>query len=113
MLFFWFDGLGWKGFRNPLEYSDLWDLNDEDKSEVLATPFEKSWKESIEKGKSKTSNELTSILPCLIKLFGPSFLFGAFMKLVNDLLGFFAPFLLEYVKYLEREFLIRKYVFFS
>jgi ATP-binding cassette subfamily C (CFTR/MRP) protein 1 len=95
MLFFWFDGLGWKGFRNPLEYSDLWDLNDEDKSEILVPPFEKSWIESLEKRKSKNSNELTSILPCLIKLFGPSFLFGVFMKLVHDLLVFVAPLLLE------------------
>jgi len=95
ILFFWFDGLGWKGYRNPLEYSDLWDLNEEDKSEALVPQYQEYWDEAVEKSKRDSSNKETSVLPPLVRFFGPSFLFGVFTKLIHDLLQFAAPLLLK------------------
>lgn len=52
ILFAWFEVLAWKGYRNPLEYKDLWDLNTEDKSSSLVPVFEKQWQKSVEKAKT-------------------------------------------------------------
>jgi len=49
LFFFWFEGLAWKGYRKPLEHSDLWDLNNEDKSKALVPLFDKYWTSSKEK----------------------------------------------------------------
>lgn len=42
------------------------------------------------------SKKQASILPALIKTFGPMFLFGAFLKLIQDLLTFVSPQILRY-----------------
>lgn len=40
LLFHWFTPLAWKGFRKPLEYPDLWDLNPLDRSKQVVARFD-------------------------------------------------------------------------
>ena len=39
----------WNGWRHPLEYDDLADLNMEDKSQVIAPTFQKNWDKELKK----------------------------------------------------------------
>ncbi|CAI8018869.1 Multidrug resistance-associated protein 1 [Geodia barretti] len=43
----WLNGLIWRGWRKDLEYSDLTDLNPQDKSAVVAGNFQKSWESEV------------------------------------------------------------------
>lgn len=49
LLFAWFDPLAWKGYRNPLEQDDLWDMNPEDSSKEIMPIFMKHWEKSVAK----------------------------------------------------------------
>ncbi|CAG7820905.1 unnamed protein product, partial [Allacma fusca] len=42
--FQWMYPLLWKGYRKGLEFSDLWDLNEEDRSSAVTRKFNKYWK---------------------------------------------------------------------
>ncbi|XP_031616914.1 multidrug resistance-associated protein 1 isoform X6 [Contarinia nasturtii] len=122
LLYTWFDPLAWQGYRRPLEQKDLWDMNPEDSSKEIMPIFLKYWDRAVAKAsgynvraaftgnasytKSRTSASVTinpeqrkkkqaSILPPICKAFGPTFLFGAILKLVNDLLTFVSPQLLR------------------
>ncbi|ENN80486.1 hypothetical protein YQE_03090, partial [Dendroctonus ponderosae] len=115
MLFSWFDTLTWKGFKNPLEMKDLWDLNPADSAAEIVPIFEKHWQNTLSKSKGvptqvraqlKGSGEVdflpaskkeASVLPALLKSFGPMFLFGAMLKLMQDILMFVSPQLLGQV----------------
>nr|CAD7403901.1 unnamed protein product [Timema cristinae] len=109
LFFSWFDALAWKGFRKPLETSDLWNMNPEDTSSEIVPIFDKYWEKSKRKsekvsspkatfrktsgridfvsGKQKTKQQ-ASVLPAICKAFGPTFLFGSALKLFNDILTF-------------------------
>nr|CAD7400512.1 unnamed protein product [Timema poppensis] len=112
LFFSWFDALAWKGFRKPLETSDLWNMNPEDTSSEVVPMFDKYWEKSKRKsekvsspkatfrktsgridfvsGKQKTKQQ-ASVLPAICKAFGPTFLFGSALKLFNDILTFVSP----------------------
>jgi len=51
MVFAWFDKMTWKGFRNPLEVKDLWDLNPEDSATEVVPVFEKHWNRTLKSRK--------------------------------------------------------------
>ncbi|KAK7081053.1 Canalicular multispecific organic anion transporter 1, partial [Halocaridina rubra] len=111
--FSWVDPLIWKGYRYPLESSDLWDLSCENASATVVSSWDKHWNKSkanaYKKAESHTSatytnnyahveisgnsgnKEYLSILPTLVRTFGPSFLFGALLKFVHDILQFISP----------------------
>lgn len=52
------------------------------------------------RSKSDQSELQASILPGLIKSFGSTFMFGAFLKLVNDALTFASPQILKYENFI-------------
>lgn len=87
LVFFWFESLAWKGWRKPLVYEDLWELNEEDLSKVQYPIFAKNWNEVKEQNKGKP----VSVFKVLVKTFGPLFLSGAALKLVQDCLTFVPP----------------------
>ncbi|KAF5303469.1 hypothetical protein FQA39_LY09932 [Lamprigera yunnana] len=116
ILFQWFDQLAFRGFRYSLKTSDLWNLRHEDSSKVVNPKFDEYWEGSLKKAKvnfydygraafksgsthiefvKSSPNKVVSILPSLCKAFGPTFLFGAVLKLVQDLLAFASPLLLD------------------
>lgn len=49
LFFTWFDALALKGYRNPLEHKDLWDMNVEDSSKEIMPLFMKHWNKSVAK----------------------------------------------------------------
>ncbi|XP_011343424.1 multidrug resistance-associated protein 1 isoform X3 [Ooceraea biroi] len=121
MLFAWFDSLAWKGFRKPLETSDLWSMNPEDMAAEIVPKFDKYWNKNLRKtdelvwtyfrvesakasyrkasGQVDFNNgrkkRIASILPPICKAFGTTFLFGAFLKLIQDIMTFISPQILK------------------
>ncbi|CAB0007608.1 unnamed protein product [Nesidiocoris tenuis] len=113
LAFAWFDSLAMLGYKRPLVNSDLWDLRHEDMAAQVFPAFNKNWQATLKKNKSKTMvsfdgkngvlmgdagrkvSKPSSILPALIKTFGPSFIGGSFLKLVQDLLAFVSPQILK------------------
>ncbi|KAH8413308.1 hypothetical protein KR009_009966 [Drosophila setifemur] len=119
----WFDRMALKGYRNPLEEKDLWDLRPQDScSEVMPT-FAYHWNQNVRKNykgrarvepKAQFSNGnvtfenphgekngrkkgVASIMPPIYKSFGGVFLFGALMKLFTDVLTFAQPQILSLI----------------
>jgi hypothetical protein len=43
--------MAWKGYRNPLSFADLWDLNEEDKSDQQIPIFLQYWDLASKKAK--------------------------------------------------------------
>ncbi|KRT79870.1 ABC transporter ATP-binding protein [Oryctes borbonicus] len=114
LVYTWFDPLAWKGYRNPLETKDLWDMNPEDSAFEVVPVYDKHWQNTVKKCQGAQTTQQAnatyksdpvgvdfventpkkkqaSILPALVKTFGPMFLFGAFLKLVQDILTFVSP----------------------
>ncbi|CAH1122634.1 unnamed protein product [Ceutorhynchus assimilis] len=116
ILFAWFDRMSWKGFRNPLETKDLWDLNPADSSAEVVPIFEKHWQNTLKKcigvptharaqikGDSgqiefiQSKKKEASVLPALLKSFGAMFLFGSSLKFVQDVMMFVSPQILGWI----------------
>ncbi|KAF5296656.1 hypothetical protein FQR65_LT10196 [Abscondita terminalis] len=116
IFFQWFDTLTIKGFRHPLKTSDLWSLRPEDASKEVFPQFDKHWQKSLKKAKvnffdygraafksgstqiefvNSSTKKAVSILPSLCKAFGATFLFGALLRLIQDLLAFASPLVLN------------------
>ncbi|XP_068237783.1 multidrug resistance-associated protein 1-like isoform X4 [Palaemon carinicauda] len=119
VVFAWLDKLIWKGYRKPLQRKDLWNLTYENASEYVVSVWNKNYLRSRAKAEKKVAStetwasppksadhiEMTgqtkhkpppiSILPTMVRTFGPSFLFGAILKLCYDLLQFVSPLILR------------------
>ncbi|XP_050728277.1 multidrug resistance-associated protein 1-like isoform X2 [Eriocheir sinensis] len=113
LTFSWMDSLIWKGYKQPLENSDLWDLSYENSSSTIVANWNKNWKKvsakSYRKGESQTyatfsdadhvelsgqagnKEHYLSILPTMVKVFSSPFLFGALLKFLYDVLQFISP----------------------
>ncbi|KYM99989.1 Multidrug resistance-associated protein 1 [Cyphomyrmex costatus] len=114
IIFAWFDSLAWKGFRKPLETSDLWSMNPEDMATEIVPKFDKYWNKNLRKTdevesvkasyrqtsgqvdfNSSRKKKIASILPPICKAFGATFMFGAFLKLIQDIMTFISPQILK------------------
>ncbi|XP_043498534.1 multidrug resistance-associated protein 1 isoform X8 [Polistes fuscatus] len=114
LTFAWFDALAWKGFKKPLEANDLWSMNPEDTATEIVPKFATYWnknprkEDNVQNAKAsfrKSSGQVnfdntpkkkvSSILPPLCKAFGATFIFGAVLKLVQDIMSFISPQLLK------------------
>lgn len=118
LFFQWFDKFIWLGYKKPLENSDLWTMKPEDTSTEVTPLFMKYWNQSMAKYSqteqttatstatfkkssasvnfvNQKSKKQASIMPALIKAFGGTFLFGSFLKLVQDVLTFASPQILK------------------
>ncbi|XP_029465938.1 canalicular multispecific organic anion transporter 1 [Rhinatrema bivittatum] len=51
LTFNWFNSIVVKGYKNPLEIEDLWDLNEEDKTQTIYRPFEKNMQEAVKQAR--------------------------------------------------------------
>ncbi|XP_065155853.1 multidrug resistance-associated protein 1 isoform X1 [Atheta coriaria] len=110
LFFSWFDPLAWKGFRKPLVHDDLWQMKPEDGGHEVVALFNKHWQRTLRKHESthprsrvsyktdsvrmdfvNSKKTQASVLPAIIKSFGPTFLFGALLKLTQDILTFASP----------------------
>ncbi|XP_050728628.1 multidrug resistance-associated protein 1-like isoform X5 [Eriocheir sinensis] len=114
--FAWIDPLIWKGYRKPLVQDDMWNIQYENATNTIVTNWDRNWKKTLRKAGKKSGNsdgntpflnnsarvepgdagrkkekKKLSILPTMIRTFGLPFLFGAFLKLINDMLQFVSP----------------------
>ncbi|CAI5792166.1 resistance-associated 6-like isoform X1 [Podarcis lilfordi] len=114
--FWWFAGLLWKGYRQPLRAEDLWSLARENSSEDIVTKIEDAWNEHCARAKqiadsakfkreraSRENAEETTILlqpehsksKPLLKafwnVFGTYFLFGTLGLVLGDVFLFLIP----------------------
>ncbi|XP_036328973.1 multidrug resistance-associated protein 1 isoform X1 [Rhagoletis pomonella] len=114
----WFDVMAWKGYRNPLEEKDLWDLRPQDSCKEVMPIFAYYWNKNVRKntktvtttptqpkaqysngkvefenphGRNTGKKGVTSIMPPIIKSFGGVFLLGSLMKFICDVLTFAQP----------------------
>ncbi|XP_014612657.1 PREDICTED: multidrug resistance-associated protein 1 isoform X5 [Polistes canadensis] len=114
LTFAWFDALAWKGFKKPLEANDLWSMNPEDTATEIVPKFATYWnkiprkEDNVQNAKASfrkssgqvnfdntSKKKVSSILPPLCKAFGATFIFGAVLKLVQDIMSFISPQLLK------------------
>ncbi|XP_076174831.1 multidrug-Resistance like Protein 1 isoform X2 [Ptiloglossa arizonensis] len=114
IFFTWFDPMAWKGFRKPLEATDLWSMNAEDSATEIVPRFDKYWNKNAQKNNNVQSTKasfrkasgqvdfnsgrrkkLSSVLPPLCKAFGATFLFGSLLKFVQDIMTFASPQILK------------------
>lgn len=123
LFFAWFDSLAWKGFKKPLETNDLWSMNPEDMAHEIVPRFDKYWNAKLRKSENSQSvkasfrkgsgqinlnaeskKKTASILSPLCRAFGPTFLFGALLKLLQDVLTFVSPLILDLlIKFVKNE----------
>ncbi|XP_074867332.1 ATP-binding cassette sub-family C member 6 isoform X3 [Carettochelys insculpta] len=54
--FWWFSGLVWKGYWQPLQADDLWALMEENSSEEIVSQFEREWKKYCNRTKRNTES---------------------------------------------------------
>ncbi|XP_008553086.1 multidrug resistance-associated protein 1 isoform X1 [Microplitis demolitor] len=112
ILFAWFDGLAWKGFKKPLTTSDLWSMNPEDTAAEIVPKFNKYWTRNMQKCDNQSTKasfrkasgqvdfdstrkrKVASVIIPLYKIFGPTLLFGALLKLSQDIMTFISPLVL-------------------
>ncbi|XP_044597665.1 multidrug resistance-associated protein 1 isoform X5 [Cotesia glomerata] len=116
ILFGWFDSLAWKGFKKPLTTSDLWSMNPEDTASEIVPKFNKYWTRNLKKCdklccnyccqgtkasfrkasgqvdfNSTRKKKVASVIIPLYRIFGPTFFFGALLKLSQDIMTFISP----------------------
>ena len=41
----------WRGYRRALEYTDLWNMNPEDRAGYVGAKFEKEWQKEVKRAK--------------------------------------------------------------
>ncbi|XP_052851268.1 multidrug resistance-associated protein 1 isoform X7 [Drosophila gunungcola] len=113
----WFDSMALKGYRNPLEEKDLWDLRPQDSCSEVMPIFAHHWNQNVRKNykgrarvepkaqfsnghvtfenphgeKNGSKKGMASIMPPIYRSFGGVFLFGSLMKLFTDVLTFAQP----------------------
>ncbi|CAI7873871.1 unnamed protein product, partial [Closterium sp. NIES-54] len=88
LTFGWMTPLMALGYRRPLEDSDVWRLNDGDRTATVYGRFECAWRE--EKGRPKPW-----LLRALHSCFGRRFWWGGFFKIGNDASQFVGPLMLS------------------
>lgn len=113
IMFQWFDVFMWRGYKNPIEPENIYDLLDEDLTRNVSPDFDKYWEQNVEqnrktledqKRKGKVPKDAPilrpgetngSILKPMFKAFGGPFYMAGVYKLGLDLLGFVSPQLLR------------------
>ncbi|XP_014466254.2 ATP-binding cassette sub-family C member 6 isoform X1 [Alligator mississippiensis] len=117
--YWWFSGLLWKGYRQPLEAKDLWSLMKENSSEEIVSQLEKEWKMYCDRNRQKAGSikfekdqqreadtteagekqvllqpedcQSKSLLKALWSMFGTYFLFGTLSLVICDVFLFSVP----------------------
>ena len=92
LLFVWFDSIVWKGWRKRLDYKDLWDLNEEDRSATIVPVFAEIWQRKYNR---KKEGEEISVLPIMLKTFGGPFMIGSLMMIIPEMLMLVNPLILK------------------
>ena len=89
LTYIWSDKLLWRGFRNPLEPKDLWDVDPKITSRGVVPIFDRHYESSV--ADAKKSGKQHTIIPALFYTFGPMFFVGSALKIIQDILAMVSP----------------------
>uniref|UniRef100_A0A8C3I780 ABC-type glutathione-S-conjugate transporter n=1 Tax=Chrysemys picta bellii TaxID=8478 RepID=A0A8C3I780_CHRPI len=104
--FWWFSGLVWKGYRQPLQADDLWSLMKENSSEEIVSQFEREWKKYCNRAKhgaglveteetqvllQPEQGQSEPLLKAFWNMFGTYFLLGTLSLVICDVFLFSVP----------------------
>ncbi|XP_075417735.1 ATP-binding cassette sub-family C member 3 isoform X1 [Tenrec ecaudatus] len=112
LTFWWFTKMAILGYRRPLEYGDLWSLNENDRTHVVVTRLLEKWEQQQAARYSTAFKKVSggeeevlvggqarprepSFLKALVATFGPRYVISSGFKLIQDLLSFVNPQLLS------------------
>lgn len=100
--FWWFNNFLIYGYKNVLQTNNLWKTLKRDKTSELVTPFLKAWTNGKTSKPKQTYQAVNGeqlgyngVFPVIFSLMRGRFLLAAFLKLVQDLLGFSNPIILK------------------
>ncbi|OQV12310.1 Multidrug resistance-associated protein 1 [Hypsibius exemplaris] len=96
LTYWWFNPMGYLGWKRPLTQKDMWDIQPRDTTGVVVEPLEKHWKEEMEKmRRSKEErtvpNYSPSLMKALVKTYWPTLAATACLRLCSDLSAFATP----------------------
>ena len=95
MLFTWFDGMVWRGWRRYLVNEDLWTLNPSDRCRGVIPVWDANWDDQ-RKAKQPKRKPL-SILNTLVSSFGGVFAASAILQLIYTIISFVSPQLVNFL----------------
>ncbi|KAK8761772.1 hypothetical protein V5799_026965 [Amblyomma americanum] len=106
VIFWWFNGLITRGFREPLQLSDMWDLDKVNATKHVALQFDRFYRNQKqrkkplpEKGAAEeigpTSSPHVGIMAPLFRTFLPELILIGFFRLAGSLLTFVNPVALD------------------
>ena len=90
MVFSWFDGLAWKGWKRTLKMDDLWTLPLDLRCSGVIPIWDKHWDKII-----KNKKRDVSILGTLVNSFGVEFACSAVLTAIYTVLQFASPQLVD------------------
>ena len=91
LLFSWFSGFAWKGWRRLLQTEDLWTLNFPNRCRAIIPLWDKHWTRSAGQAQPRNKERQASILPTLIRCFGADFACSAVLTAISSVLQFASP----------------------
>ena len=95
MLFTWFDGMVWRGWRRYLVNEDLWTLNPSDRCRGVIPVWDANWDE--QKKAKQPKRKPLSILNTLVSSFGGVFAASAILQLIYTIISFVSPQLVNFL----------------
>ncbi|CAM1304666.1 Uncharacterised protein g3835 [Pycnogonum litorale] len=84
------------GFQRPITLSNLWNMNERDQSENIASKFEKMWEKEVAKS-ARNVKYKPSVTVALLKFFAATFLYSTAIQTISVLCSFANPLLLSYI----------------
>jgi ATP-binding cassette, subfamily C (CFTR/MRP), member 1 len=90
LLFMWIKPLLELGNKQPLDFDNLFELEDRDKAENVCASFDDAWKKQRTMKKDKPS-----LVMAYFHAFGTPFMMAGGLKLIHDVLIFVGPYLLN------------------
>ncbi|KAJ2384822.1 hypothetical protein GGI05_004883, partial [Coemansia sp. RSA 2603] len=88
LTFSWMTPLLEKGYRDPLQFEDIWDLATEYRPDVVTDKFQRNWQHEL-------NSSLPSLLRATIRTYSEPWIVGGVLKLARDLISFLNPILLS------------------
>ncbi|CAG7784814.1 unnamed protein product [Allacma fusca] len=116
--FSWFFTLGWKGFKNPLQFKDVWRLLPEDEPSELNATFERHWQKDLERKRlenvsslkqvdertrlvqgyeAQETEDIVSIFPALCKTLWKFYVPATIIRVIPDTLAFVNPYIVRLI----------------
>ncbi|XP_054163879.1 multidrug resistance-associated protein 1-like [Oppia nitens] len=104
LTFWWFNSMIFKGYKKPLNTTDMWSLSHKNQTNYILRIFDKIWNPAFEKAKDNAIQRAApgeaiiteiSILNTIIKTFWPGMLLAALIRLVASSLTFVNPMVLD------------------